>query len=137
MSNNAYKLDRLRGAGTRARLDEGFLGVVAVRVKGATDVEKLVGLEAVGQVRRFNGWQQWTAPTFEVRSEGPVEIGVDGEALSLSPPLRFTIRPGALRVRLPRGGVGLSPAAQATQRSAHETIPDLVKVALGRVAGAR
>jgi diacylglycerol kinase family enzyme len=30
----------------------------------------------------------------------PVHAGVDGEAVDLSPPLRFVIRPAALRVRI-------------------------------------
>ena len=136
VSNNAYELHRLRGAGTRVRVDAGVLGVASVRVRGAMDVEKLVALEAVGQVQRFSGWQEWTTTSFEVRSAGPVEIGVDGEALSLDPPLRFTIRAGALRVRLPRTALGLSPAAQQTRRSTRETVPDLVKVALGHEVGA-
>jgi diacylglycerol kinase family enzyme len=135
VSNNAYELHRLRGAGTRARVDGGVLGVASVRVGGAMDVEKLVALEAVGQVQRFSGWQEWTTATFEVRSDGPVEIGVDGEALSLDPPLRFTIRAGALRIRLPRAALGLSPAAQRPRRSTRETVPDLVKVALGHAVG--
>jgi diacylglycerol kinase family enzyme len=135
VSNNAYRLDRLRGAGTRARLDEGVLGVASVRVGGATDVEKLVALEAVGQVRRFSGWDEWTTATFEVRSDQPVDIGVDGEALSLDPPLIFAIRAGALRVRLPRTALGLSPAAQKPRRSVRETVPDLVKVVRGRRVG--
>lgn len=136
VSNNAYELHRLRGAGTRPRLDGGVLGVASVRVGGAMDVEKLVALEAVGQVQRYSGWQEWTPATFEVRSDGPVEIGVDGEALSLEPPLRFAIRAGALRVRLPRGALGQSPAAQAARRSTWETIPDLARVALGHPVGA-
>jgi diacylglycerol kinase family enzyme len=135
VSNNAYELHRLRGAGTRARVDGGVLGVASVRVGGAVDVEKLVALEAVGQVQRFSGWQEWTTATFEVRSDGPVEIGVDGEALSLDPPLRFSIRAGALRIRLPRAALGLSPAAQRPRRSTRETVPDLVKVALGHAVG--
>jgi hypothetical protein len=89
----------------------------------------------VGQVQRFSGWQEWTTATFEVRSDGPVEIGVDGEALSLDPPLRFSIRAGALRFRLPRAALGLSPAAQRPRRSTRETVPDLVKVALGHAVG--
>jgi diacylglycerol kinase family enzyme len=136
VSNNAYELHGLRGVGTRGRIDDGVLGVASVRVGGAMDVEKLVALEAVGQVHRFSGWQEWTTETFEVRSDGPVEIGVDGEALSLDPPLRFSIRAGALRVRLPRAAVGLSPAAQRSRRSTRETVPDLVKVAIGHAVGA-
>ncbi len=136
VSNNAYELHRLRGAGTRARIDAGVLGITSVRVRGAVDVEKLAALEAVGQVRRFSGWQEWTAPEFEVRSDGPVEIGVDGEALSMQPPLRFTIRSAALTVRLPRSASGVSPAGQAARRSTRDTVPDLVRVALGHAVGA-
>jgi diacylglycerol kinase family enzyme len=135
VSNNAYELHRLRGAGTRARIDGGVLGVASVCVGGAMDVERLVALEAVGQVERFSGWSEWTTATFEVRSGGPVEIGVDGEALRLEPPLRFAIRAGALRVRLPRTALGLSPAARRVRRSPRETFPDLVKVVLGRRVG--
>lgn len=136
VSNNAYELHRLRGVGTRARIEDGVLGVASVRVNGPIDVQKLVALEAVGQVQRFAGWQEWTTTSFEVRSDAPVEIGVDGEALRLEPPLRFTIRAGVLRVRLPRTALGLSPAAQRLRRSPRETLPDLVKVALGQEVGA-
>jgi hypothetical protein len=40
----------------------------------------------------------------------PVEIGVDGEALTLEPPLHFVIRPRALTVRLPRAAARRSSA---------------------------
>lgn len=135
VSNNTYELSHLYGVGTRARMDAGQLGVVTVQVNGAVDAEKLVALEAVGQVQRFGGWQQWGAPEFEVRSSGPVEIGVDGEALSMDAPLRFTIRAGALRVRLPRNAPGLPPAVQVAARSTGNTLSDLFKVALGHPVG--
>jgi len=54
---------------------------------------------------------EWSAPQFEVASAGPVAAGIDGEAAVLDPPLRFTISPAALRVRLPPIAAGLSPAA--------------------------
>ena len=111
VSNNPYELTHLSGAGTRERIDTGTLGIVAARVRGA-DVSKLVALELVGQARRFPGLLSWSARDFEVRSAGPVAIGLDGEALVLEPPLRFNSLPGALRVRVPRGA-GLSPAARA------------------------
>lgn len=112
ISNNPYQLTQLAGAGTRERIDAGLLGLVAARVRSSADVSRLVALELAGQVRRFPGLLSWSAPTFEVRSGGPVEVGLDGEALVLDPPLRFASLPGALRVRLPRSA-GLAPAARA------------------------
>ena len=49
---------------------------------------------------------------FEVDSAGALDAGIDGEALSLEPPLRFTTRPAALRIRLPVHASGLSPAVR-------------------------
>ncbi len=129
VSNNPYELTHLAGAGTRERMDTGMLGIVAARVRGA-EVSRLVALELVGQAGRYPGLLSWSAPEFEVRSGSPVEIGLDGEALVLDPPLRFASLPGALRVRLPRGA-GLSPAARAVALTA-ENLGALVRVAFGR-----
>ncbi len=112
VSNNPYTLTRLAGAGTRARLDTGTLGIVAVRIRSPGEVAQLVALETAGQADRFPGLMQWSAPVFEVRSDRPVEVGLDGEALVLDPPVRFASLPGALRVRTARTA-GVSPAARA------------------------
>jgi len=130
VSNNPYRLASLTGAGTRERLDSGELGVLAARVRSAADVSKLVALELIGQVDRFPGLLSWSTQEFEVRSSGPVEVGLDGEALVLDPPLRFASLPGALRVRLPKG-VGPPPAARAAALST-ENLGALVRVAAGR-----
>jgi len=106
VSNNTYQLAQLRGIGTRARIDQGVLGVVALQVSGAGDVQRLVALESVGRVQQYSGWHQWEAPVFEVTSSGPIEIGVDGEALVMEPPLVFTTHPSALRVRIPHAAAG-------------------------------
>ena len=56
-------------------------------------------------------------PSSRSRSGGPVEVGVDGEALVLEPPLRFAIRPGAAdRPAAPRRAPGRSPAAHRAGR---------------------
>jgi diacylglycerol kinase family enzyme len=130
VSNNAYQLTHLAGAGTRARLDTGMLGVAAVRVRSATDVSRLVAFELAGQARRFPGLLSWTAPELQVDSGGPVEVGLDGEALVMSPPLRFRSMPAALRVRLPPGA-GLAPAASAVSLTGG-SLNALLKVAAGR-----
>ena len=41
-----------------------------------------------------------SAAAVEVAAPAPVHAGIDGEAVDLTPPLRFAIRSGALRVRI-------------------------------------
>jgi len=130
VSNNPYQLTHLAGAGTRERIDTGMLGVVAARVRSPADVSRLVALELVGQVERFPGLLSWSGPEFEIHSGGPVEVGLDGEALVLEPPLRFASLPGALRVRVP-SGAGLAPAARSVALTG-ENIGRLLRVAAGR-----
>jgi diacylglycerol kinase family enzyme len=131
VSNNVYELERLGGFGTRAHIDEGVLGVVAVEVQSAGDVAQLVTLELAGRVGTFSGWHHWSVPVLEVRSSGDVAAGVDGEALVLPAPLRFEIVPGALRVRVAQSAPGVSPA-----RAAHAVraggFAKLLRVASGR-----
>jgi diacylglycerol kinase family enzyme len=134
VSNNPYQLASLAGRGTRERMDLGALGVVAARISDARDASRFVALEAAGQVRRFPGWFEWTTPRFQVDSGGPVEIGVDGEAMKMDPPLVFESRPGALRVRLPRQALGLSPAARAVHVFSRSTLAELAQVVAARWA---
>jgi hypothetical protein len=107
------------------------LGIVAARFKSSNDAAKFAQLQASGRTRRPEGWLEWSDTTFEVRSGQPVEIGIDGEALLLEPPIRFKIVPGALRVRLPRHAPGYSPAA-AVPTKGWATITALLQTAAGR-----
>jgi diacylglycerol kinase family enzyme len=132
VSNNQYQLDHIGGRGTREHLDDGTLGVVAARIDGPAQARQFVALESVGQIRRFPGWQEWQTPRFEVSSDGPVRIAIDGEALTMDPPLVFSIRPGALVVRLPHAGV--SPAAAAIHLTSRSTLGELAAIAVGRHA---
>ena len=134
VSNNVYELERLGGFGSRARLDAGLLGIVAVEVTGAAEVAKLVALETAGQVSHFGGWRAWTATSFEIRSRDPIAAGVDGEALRFDSPVRFEIRPGAVRVRIAPHHPGYSPAA-TTPKVGRGALRRLAQVALGRDAG--
>jgi len=134
VSNDPYQLDHIGGRGTRQRLDAGVLGILAARIADAADARRFVTLEAAGQVRRFPGWQEWSAPRFEVGSGAPVEIGIDGEALLMDPPLVFESLPGALQVRLPRRAVRPSPAARTVRLLEGSTITELGRVAAGRPA---
>ena len=111
VSNNPYVLNALVGAGSRPRMDTGRLGIVAIEIKSTAQAAKFASLEASRQIRRFEGWSEWSADEFRVDSGSPVAAGIDGEAVVLEPPLRFSINPSALRVRLPPAVAGLSPAA--------------------------
>jgi diacylglycerol kinase family enzyme len=111
VSNDRYELGSGEGFGSRRRLDAGTLGIVVARFQSSGDLARFVELAAAGQARRFPGWAEWTDTSFELRSGRPVEIGIDGEAMLLDPPIRFRTVPGALRVRIPPHAPGYSPAA--------------------------
>ncbi len=130
VSNNPYQLTHLAGAGTRGRLDAGVLGVFVAGVQNPGEVSRLVALELAGQAARYPGLTSWTTQELEIGSSAPVEVGLDGEALVLEPPLRFSSMPGALRVRVPRSA-GLAPAARAVALT-RENLRLLVSEATGR-----
>jgi diacylglycerol kinase family enzyme len=133
VSNNPYQLTSLAGAGTRARLDTGRLGLVAARITAASDIAEFVMLETVGQAQRFHGLLEWSEVRFEVRSSSPVAVGLDGEALMLEPPLQFVSLPGALRVRLPQRA---SNGAAATSASfTRDNLRALSRIATGHPHG--
>lgn len=132
VSNNPYVLSSLAGFGSRARLDTGELGLAAAEIGRAADVAAFVAAETAGRLGSFAGWSEWTAPSFTVDSGSPVEVGIDGEALLLDPPLVFRLRPGALRVRLPHHAPGYSPAAIQAP-SVVWTVRALLRAAAGDV----
>ena len=131
VSNNAYELHHVRGGGTRQRLDTGMLGVVSLRVRNAVDVHALAALEATGQAQRYRGWKEWTAPDLEVRSGQPVDVGIDGEAVTMQAPLHFRCLPAALTVRLPRSAAGGPASARVVHVTSGQTIQQLWRVAVG------
>ena len=99
-------------------------------------MQKLVSLQAAGRLDRFDGWREWTVERFEVRSGGPVDVGVDGEALTMDPPIVFVTRPGALTIRISRRAPGRSPAAAAVRVTERSTIRELLRVAAGKPVAA-
>ena len=134
VSNDVYRLESMTGFGTRPRIDDGLLGVVTVTVDRAADLPTLMSLEAAGCIERFRGYRAWSTPEFVVDSSEPlIDVGVDGEALRLQPPLRFRSLPGALRVRTPLTAPGASPAATAPA-GLGEAVPALLRVLAGRPA---
>ena len=131
VSNNRYELSHPEGFGSRRRLDAGTLGIVVARLQSPGEAARFARTQASGPTRRPSDWVEWTDTSFEVRSGQPVEVGVDGEAMLLDPPIRFRIVPGALRVRIPPQAPGYSPAA-AVPTPGWATLTALWQTATGR-----
>ncbi|HEX5950345.1 MAG TPA: diacylglycerol kinase family protein [Actinomycetota bacterium] len=85
VSNNPYALDPPAPPGTRPTLDMGRLGILV--------------LDAPRFGRRPRG-RAWSTPRLEMDAAAQLNAGIDGEAVDLTPPLEFVIRPAALRVRI-------------------------------------
>jgi diacylglycerol kinase family enzyme len=115
VSNNVYRLGRAIGSGTRPRLDGGVLGVAVMGAATETG-RRLV--------------EQWSTPEFVVDSDGDVPLGVDGEAMLMTAPVAFRIRPGALRVRIAPQHPGASPSADQPT-SPLDALRRLVALAVG------
>ncbi len=120
VSNNRYRLGHPIGSGTRPRIDDGLLGITVFAEAGAREKGR-------GPKRP---WREWSATSFELEASKPVPAGIDGEAAILEPPLRFRIRPGALRARIARHHPGASPSAIAPD-GALEMAASLFHIAFG------
>lgn len=116
VSNNSYDLSPHLGFGSRPSLIDGALGIVAV-VKDNDLVPP-----------RVITWQQ---ARFVVESGAVVASGIDGEFVELEAPVRFAVEPLALRVRMSRDALGISPGAKRPSLTVR-TLRRLVAVARGR-----
>ncbi|WP_327669241.1 MULTISPECIES: diacylglycerol kinase family protein [unclassified Streptomyces] len=97
VSNNPYGARDIAGLGRRTRLDGGILGCVGVRVTSAA--------QAAGLLRgsRSAGVTTWSAASVVVDADqDSIPVGLDGEAVRMDVPVRIEVRPGALRVIVPR-----------------------------------
>lgn len=101
VSNNAYEMSDIAGLGHRARLDAGTLGVVVVTVNSAMGAVGLLG---------GGGVMALAADEVVVDADEPeIPVGIDGETVMMPTPVRCAVRPGALRVRVPRDRPGVRP----------------------------
>jgi diacylglycerol kinase family enzyme len=105
VSNNPYETGDIAGLGRRARLDQGQLGVVGVKVENAA--------QAAGLLRRTQHSRSLTVLTAReviIDADQPqIPVGIDGESVLMPTPVRCTIRPLALRVQVPRDRPGVPP----------------------------
>jgi diacylglycerol kinase family enzyme len=115
--------------GKRSRLDQGSLGVITLNAADPAAAVEVATLWAAGAIDRYRGWDQWEVPTFDVGSNSMVSVGVDGETVSLEPPLHFEIHASAFPVAVPEGtphGPRVSPLGTVG------SIGSLWRITLGR-----
>jgi len=103
VSNNPYETGDIAGLGRRARLDQGVLGIVGVKIENAG--------QAAGLLRRAQRSRHVTVLTARevvIDADQPhIPVGIDGESVLMPTPVHCTIRPLALRVRVPRDRPGV------------------------------
>lgn len=129
ISNNPYGAT-VATQGSRPRMDTHELGVVSLVLDKPGAAGAFLAALAGGHPERFEGYNSWATGTFEVTSGEPIEIGLDGETKVMDGPLRFSIRPVPVRVRLPHHAIGYSPAARSL--GWRESLRQLWGVIMGR-----
>ncbi|HEU5285836.1 MAG TPA: diacylglycerol kinase family protein [Sphingomicrobium sp.] len=110
VGNNEYRL-ALPGAGRRESLEDGRLSVLVMRSKSlpgfiAATARALLGIPRQDDMEHLEGITELRVDSARRR----LPLGIDGETVTLETPLRFRIRPRALRVVAPAAAPGSSEA---------------------------
>jgi diacylglycerol kinase family enzyme len=105
VSNNPYEFPPLRWDAERFRLDRGLLGLTAVALPAGQVRQRRHAL-AAAVLRghdRSGFFHDWTATSRVQDFDGvdDVPVALDGESLLVRTPVRFRIRPRALRLLVP------------------------------------
>ena len=102
VGNNEYEVDGIR-LGARARLDGGRLFTyLAPRVR-TRELPLLLARALLGRVRQSGAFEVVSAPELWIDTPNAkrVRVAIDGEIVTMTTPLHYRTRPGALRVLLP------------------------------------
>ncbi|MDQ6701229.1 MAG: sphingosine kinase [Acidobacteriota bacterium] len=98
VGNNEYDL-----SGGRARLDEGRLQVVVAHHKGRFGLLRSVFSALVNRTKENRDFDVLRPTEFRIESRHRfLRVALDGEVHKMKTPLNYRIRPGALRVLIPR-----------------------------------
>jgi YegS/Rv2252/BmrU family lipid kinase len=102
VGNNDYQLS-LPGAGQRERIDQGRLCAMVLRKKNAPGFLAAVGRALLGLTRDDDMVRLEDVEQLRVESaRSTIALALDGETLTMRPPLTFRIHPKALRVMVPK-----------------------------------
>lgn len=103
IGNNEYHMD-LYNIGARERLDGGRLSLYFPHRGGRIGVLILLVKTVFGQLRQAKEFETLSTESVTLRTPKPrVVTALDGETVVMDSPLEYRIRPGYLRVLVPRG----------------------------------
>ena len=90
--------------GGRSCLDAGRLSLYVAHRTGRLGLLRLAFSALLGRLREAHDFDALCAREIwvETRRSRRIPVAIDGEVLVLSTPLRYRIRPGALKVIVPR-----------------------------------
>jgi diacylglycerol kinase family enzyme len=101
VGNNDYQL-AVPGTGQRETLDDGCLSILVMRKKNRRGFLAAVGRALLGMTREDDMERMEAVKQLQVDSErSSIEVALDGEPVGMRPPLKFGIRPKALKVIAP------------------------------------
>lgn len=101
VGNNRYETG-LFGLGTRASLDEGQLFLCAIKARTRTGLAKAMLRALLGRLDEARDFVVISGREARVDSpRGRLHVAADGEAMVLETPLRYCIRPKALKLIAP------------------------------------
>jgi diacylglycerol kinase family enzyme len=103
VSNNSYDLSQIGIEAARSTLTAGRLSVYWMPHVARWQLTKLAARYLAGRVRSTPGFQSFRTLRLHVQSSRVrLKVGVDGELFDLATPLRITIVPQSLLVRVPQ-----------------------------------
>lgn len=102
VANNAYS-GHVLDSSLRPRLDEGRLWLYSTRAHRRLTLLRLAWQTLTRKIDETEGLEKLALTDARLTGEHgpPPPLAIDGEVAQLQPPLRFRIRPGALRVLVP------------------------------------
>jgi len=101
IGNNAYRMSGLR-IGERERLDGGQLGLYLPHRKGRGGLLLLALRAVTGRLREARDFDALFAASIRIENHhARLPVAIDGEVVLMEAPLRYRIRPRALRVIVP------------------------------------
>jgi diacylglycerol kinase family enzyme len=103
IGNNEYQVENLQ-MGARTGLDAGHLSLYVAHRTGRLGLLRLAVSALLGRLRQEEDFDSLCAREIWVETRRPkrLPVATDGEVTVLSTPLHFRIRPGALKVIVPK-----------------------------------